>query len=508
VGKHKQYRDAAEFDGDGGYATAGGLGEVDVSRRSFLGRIGGWSAAFAVFGLGPEAWMRVAYGRSIIPSALAAGATRDRQLHPFPSDDPYNMPLGTNAWYAPTSDPATSDITSGGGSVKSNSGWSHPIYFPTPGVDPVHRFMMMNPPISATDKFGVRSYKAEEHRGGTLYEILQTAALPAMPAPGTWADRHLHIINGNDVVEFIGFRRLDRDCSELGDSCKVDWYSGEPYAMSGKIVRNRLDHYHFGNMGRSVSNPLANVAGTRAHGGVAIAGLIRKHEIERPDPHIPHAIAIDLQQVTQNAGAGQGNPSSPLYNEQFMFPAVVADWPGKYPAVRDVDPYGNCRMGMRFALDPTICTDAWIMANAPKLSSPIPEYGLPAGIPNPWQVAIAKALRDYGCINADTSDAKTTLAAEQGINAIVHANVTLQTWSWCRNHLRRVAGRMGGNIIHNPLESHWDIWRNNKEGWGGGPPRVPYSPPLAPLSGDVPPARPEAPPAIQVTGKRTFDGTG
>jgi hypothetical protein len=258
-GKYKHERAATEFEGDAGSMHGCALNEASMARRSFLGRIARWSAALAVFGLGPEAWMQAVSGRSIMSSAVAAGAPRDMQLHPFPSDDPFNMPLGVNAWYAPTSDPATA--------------------------------------------FGT------------------------------------------------GFNETN-----------------------------------------------SAVGGTRAWGGSSLAGTIRKHEVERPDPHIPHALTIALDNRRQAGNAGKGDPSSPLHHISFMFPANKTDshgfnWRNEDGSSQCV---GNGRMGMRIALDPTICTDAWIEANAPKLE--VATRGHPAGVPNPWQVALAKALRDYGGI--------------------------------------------------------------------------------------------------------------
>jgi hypothetical protein len=149
---------------------------------------------------------------------------------------------------------------------------------------------------------------------------------------------------------------------------------------------------------------------------------------------------------------------------------------------------GCMRNGMRFALDPAVCTDAWIMANAPNMKINVPNYGVKIGDINPWQVAIAKALRDYGTIVSDQGQSANTQYVEafpeKPVSDAVRELQFDSTWKdLLTNRMRRVAGRMspGGTVIHNPLESHWQTWANNKEGWGGGAPRVPYSPPLAPL---------------------------
>lgn len=397
-----------------------------------------------------------------------ADGERNRQLHPFPADDPFNMAIGMDAWYAPPSDPATASLQlTGYTHININNGASHPIYFPTPGVHPLHTITNARPPwdtFGQDPQSGVESYIPSENQpgnGAQLQEILQTNALPDdHGVPGGWADRHLHIMLGNDLVELYRFFR------DGGDN------SGQTTAVARRIVRNRLDRYSFdrGRFAFKIENPLVNRAGTRAWGGSALAGLIRKHEVETPNPHIPHALPLQLRHsepVSQIGRATQGSPSSPLYNVEHMFPATERDMDG-YPGGD-----GPARMGMRFALDPNICTDAWINANAPLLTSSV--HGVPAGTPNPWQIALARAMRDYGMIVVDRGGANT-LSGEPGISMPVQNAIV--KWGWLRPHFRRVAG---AGPVHNPTEAHWDSWRASGQGWGGGAPRAPYPGPLAPL---------------------------
>ena len=495
MSKFKRNRQSAAFEGGARSIKGGALGEAGMARRSFLGEIGRFSAALAALGLVPEAGMRVVSGRSTISSAIAAGAMRDRRFHPFPSDDPYNMPIGTNAWYASSTDPATANYRApGGGDTMTDNGWSHPIYMPS-GSDPAHSIRIWtetNDGSGVFDGWGVRSYRPDENTRSALSERLQSSAVPAIPADTSvhFGDRHLHILYENELVEMFRFDRLSLTT-----------------ARAKKIVRNRLDRYSYGWSSYSEHNhPNRNEHGCRAWGGSAIAGLIRKHEIEGPNPHIPHALAVNLAGGSQLAGYQQGDPSSPLYNFAWVFPATFNDF-GGHPTSRYPDPRfgrvtnGSCRMGMRFALDPTICTDAWIMANAPKLSD---------GSTNMVQVALARAMRDYGLIVADeTADSRPIIACEHHIDHVTGQRA--RGWNWCGRHMLRVAGRLSnGTIVHVPTYSHWRAWADAGQGWGGGSPRVPYSPPLAPLSGEVPPppAPPEAPGAIDVTRVRTFDAVG
>lgn len=441
--KYMRERAATEFEVDAGSVAEAGLSQAGAARRSFLGRIGRLSTALAVFGVGAETWMHAVSRRSIMSSAVAAGVPRDRQLHPFPSDDSFNMPLGMGAWYAPTSDECTRSFTSRVITMAVNNGWSHPCYLATTS-DPLHKI------TNRKSGYSIESYLPDENGEQTIYEHLVSDAKPAEPANYPWPDGHMHILINNDVVENFGTRRVDATNLTI-------W----------RCVRNRLDHYaHAGG-----SNPLRNRAGTRAWGGSSIAGLIRKHEVETSNPHIPHALAIAMRSGVQLGTTGQGDTSSPLFSTPYMFPASTIDSGGYAGGT------GPMRMGMRFALDPGIATDTWINTNAP----------------NFHQRAVARAMRDYGCIVCDATGGTNVLYCEQGVPGSVET--ALQNLDWMRSAVRRVAG---AGPIHNPTESHWNTWRDNSEGWGGGAPRVPYSPPL---SSAIPP---QSPGSINVTESMRF----
>ena len=405
-----------------------------------------------------------------------SSGTRDRRLHPFPADDPFNMPIGVDAVYAPTTDPATAWLIQGGGEFNVNNGWSHPVYIST-AADPVHTHSM-NTASSSVDGANVRSYRANENGQLSLTEYLSSSAVEAYPSnnPGYW-DGHLHIYYQNEIVEFWGWKRLS---STSGNA--------------RKIVRNRLDHYAFGYGNvklengswewRSVDNdPLRNTHGVRAWGGPGTAGLIREHELQGPNPHIPHALTIQIRSCQGITGWRQGNPDSPAYDFPFIFPATANDYgfstTGQYPDGRFgysiTTTYSAIRMGMKFALDPTICTDDWILSNAPLLAD---------GSKNMVQVAVAKAMRDYGVYVSDDGPSRHSIAAQEYMDNSL-ANMLKNNgnhYQWLVPHLRRVAGRTStGSVVQVPLQSHWEFWKANGQGWGGGAPRVPYSLPLAPL---------------------------
>ena len=491
--KYKREQMATECEVDAGAVIGGTLNEAGMARRSFLGRVARCSAAVAVVGLGPEAWMQAVFRRSVMSSAVASGATRNRQLHPFPEDDPFNMPLGVNAWYAPSTDPATSQIKTNGSDVITTEGQGAKAVWFTAESDPITRIY---------HRHGGNFLDIKRQWVSEYFINLQSDAVPSIPPPEFYGDRHLNALFGNMITEMYYFFR------DGGD------YSGQLSASARWAVQNHLDRYSFGfgnNSSEPAQNPLSNNGGTRAWGGSSLAGLIRRHEIDRPDPYIPHAIPLNLSHWHQIANAGKGPTDSPLYNFSFMFPADKTDAHGF--TVSGQTSTGAARMGMRFGLDPSVCTDAWIEANAPKLE--VNTRGHPAGAPNPWQIALAKALRDYGGIVVDSGPGRTQteiegLMPEDIQFALKWRPITgteyEKQWRWLTNsgHIRRIATVINGNVIHRPLESHWDRWRASGEGWGGGAPRVPYS---RPLSGELPPATPEAPGAIQVSAARILDGT-
>jgi hypothetical protein len=415
---------------------------------------------------------------------IVSGA-RNRQLHPFPSDDPFNMPIGANAWYGAhgsrttgTGDAATVQFnTRGFHTSTGENGWSFVVFHPT-NSDPVHSFNRdPNDPNNTRRSKHVYSYRPEEDLQPVMYERLQLNADTVSNINGTsgYFDDYLTLIKDNDFCEFFRFRRYRAEYPDPVDT------------VNYKMARNRLDRYSWSRYG--YSHPMANEMGTRAAGTATIAGLVRLHEIHTSTPHIPHAISMVAHRDRQQGSAGHYEralppPPDEILNANAMFPAHQRDarhWP-----TPGTDLYEGCmRNGMRFALDPAVCTDAWIMANAPKMKINVPKYGIKIGDVNPWQVAIAKALRDYGSIVCDQGQSTNTLyfeaVPEKPVSDAIRELQFDSTWrSTLVQRMRRVAGRMspGGTVVHNPGLSHWQTWANNGEGWGGGAPRVPYSPPL------------------------------
>ena len=71
--KYERRRAATEFNGETATNAGATLSEAGSARRSFLGRIGRWSGALAMLGLGGEIWQQAFSERSVISSAVAGG---------------------------------------------------------------------------------------------------------------------------------------------------------------------------------------------------------------------------------------------------------------------------------------------------------------------------------------------------------------------------------------------------------------------------------------------------
>jgi hypothetical protein len=420
-----------------------------------------------------------------------ADGARDRRLHPFPSDDPYNMPLGVNVMYGDSNtDTPTVQMRRGGGDVNVNQGYGMPVHLGSPS-DPMANIRLRqdgDPNIGVPhqiDGWGVRSYVSAEDGGQSLNVNLSTD-IPTVIPPTGFGDRRMNLAMQNELIETWKFQRSETN--------------PDTQSIAQKIVRNRLDRYCFGRSEGStvgtkvhINHPLQNRHGTRAYGGSAIAGLMREHEIAAilaGATHIPHALTIQVKGAEHLAGFRQGDPNSPAWDWPFLFPATFNDFGGSpttkygprfgWGSDKTDAEYGSIRMGMRFALDPTIVTETWIQANAP---SDTPQMKL-------VQAALARTMRDYGVIVSDDGPSWCQIHGQAFMNeeyavmlrAIPRVGSNPGGFRWLRPHLRRVIGRRpNGTTVQVPQQSHWEEWAAGQQGWGGGMPRVPYSPPLAPL---------------------------
>ena len=104
-GNHE--RAGLESDAEAVSSRPDGLSEEGSARRNFLGRIGKWGSALAVFGLAADPTMQALFSRSAFAAAQAAGifspVGTGGNLPPIPADQnppPPPVPTGTIYWVA------------------------------------------------------------------------------------------------------------------------------------------------------------------------------------------------------------------------------------------------------------------------------------------------------------------------------------------------------------------------------------------------------------------------
>jgi hypothetical protein len=187
--------------------------------------------------------------------------TRIASLWPFASNDPWNLPIGLGAKFAPIQSPVFSN--SKGGYLNSRE-WSHPIFM-------------------ARSNYPLRTIF---HTDGKVCAKVRAADYFL---PDRQDDAHLHIIDANrsQVVETWRAKKR-RDGNFTAQACYVNSLKGAG-----------MYPYHHG---------------TRAYGGSAIAGLIRTHELT---DGIRHAIAVG----TNGAGLNKKAPNGKC----FVWPASACD---------------------------------------------------------------------------------------------------------------------------------------------------------------------------------------
>jgi hypothetical protein len=173
------------------------------------------------------------------------------------------MPIGSNAQFAPTSDPqSVSLLDVYGGSLNARS-WSHPIYQAT-ASDPM---------------------RTGTSHAGTWQFRVPTDAVAALPTDG---DRHIHVID--PTKQYVD------ECWVAVKQASGNWWC----------------EYHVRN---NLRGPGVGENGVRAYGGSAIGGLIRLSEAQANE--IRHALAFAMPRakmahgpvwpaITEDGGATYG----------------------------------------------------------------------------------------------------------------------------------------------------------------------------------------------------------
>ena len=255
---------------------------------------------------------------------------RDPAMWPFSSTSPWNRPIGSYAQLSSPDDPRVLTVRGEDGRVNSNNGYSHPVY-------------------RAEDDDPETLIQDLSHPGRTKSALVPTEAVPA-----SGSDGHLHVISpdGRYVYETWKAERQD-----------------DTHLTAARVERNDL-------LGSGVLH-----GGTRAYGGSAIGGLVRRWELDAGE--IRHAVAIAL------------DPSQLVVGP--VWPANADD--DEYP------PGGTVPMGTLFTIPHWVDVD---------------DLGL-----NRDALAVARAIQDYGAYVVDQG-APFVLYLEQGVTEEQHANVDAQ----------------------------------------------------------------------------------
>jgi len=264
------------------------------------------------------------------PAAEEEGPTRDAAYWPFSIESPWNMPLGDEAELVEIDSPGF-DPSKGAGINCAK--WSHPIFI-------------------ATENDPKRIITQKDNPGNKV-----TIRIPQEAMPDGESDGHMHIIDETHtyVVETWVCKQQE-----------------EGNYIANALVVNQLKD----------DGVYKGWHGTRAYGGSAIAGLIRKGELING---IPHALALATNGPAMNMNAPDG--------KHWVWPASSCD--GDYKTSYGTE--GNLFMGSLLAIPLDVNLDD-IKVNGKPLS--LQAYN------------VAYALQHYGGYIVDRADANLVFYAE------------------------------------------------------------------------------------------------
>lgn len=270
-----------------------------------------------------------AVGLVAIPTSIqsaSAQTTRDAFLWPFASNSPWNMPMGDGALYEAANAPATANLIDSQYGMSLNAErWSQPVY----------KAASTDPTVTMTDTVKNRVFTFQAVPGSQ----------PAQPPVSQGGDANWHMVQPDGHTIFENWHAQWTSATTLTSG----------YTRQGDLWGDGL-------------------SGTRAYGGSAIGGLIRKDEIT--NRNIPHAIAFGLTGTQLKSG--------------FVWPAKSQDWNGSTTYS------GQVPMGSLFAIPPSVDLNT---------------LGL-----NPDGLALARALQLYGGY-ATARGANDSVSAEPGSDA-------------------------------------------------------------------------------------------
>jgi GDSL-like Lipase/Acylhydrolase family len=294
------------------------------------------------------------------PAELSTANAIDLTLLPFSPTSPWRLGVAETAKFAPDNDPRNVDImdVDTGGSLWVNSDqYSHPIAYAS-DTDPL---------ATVTDSFHLPTSIPP---GGSWQErIPPTARIAA----GT--DAHMHIITPD--------RRFVQE--HFGTSRQSD----TAYAT---FRRHQVD---------LTGSGLGPQNGTRAYGGSAIGGLIRRWEIDPAHPNYtgeirhPLALALRPDQAYYSGVTLPEDGNGGTYNGQGYGLAQGYIWPATEQDASSPQVYtGTIPMGAYFAIPASVSLNT---------------LGL-----SPQVLMVAKAMQDYGVYVTDTSGSTALYFEDDG----------------------------------------------------------------------------------------------
>lgn len=279
------------------------------------------------------------------PTACVMAGTRDLATWPFSRCSPWNMPIGSGVQYGVLSSPAFANQAGDPQTTAAinSTSWSHPIYL----EDPVSGSANM---VSGNDAQG--------------QPVSFRLMLPKGLAPAGGSDGHLHIIDSSRTTVYEMFQAT----------------VGAGFVQATDLITNDLKGLGVFDGESTPQKELWH--GTRAYGGSAIGGLIRKGELSGG---IPHALAVAVQRAAMNRITPNGMG--------YVWPASYRDddWKTTYGAS------GTLHMGSLLAI-PRGQDLATILKTE--------------GITDPAVVQMALALQDYGAYVVDATSDNLTFYAE------------------------------------------------------------------------------------------------
>lgn len=349
-------------------ATAGTVADCGLS---FSSTWGGGILAGVLIGVAPSGTPGTIEGSasaslgSLTGSATGPGgpaAGRDTFLWPFDQYSIWNLPVGTGVTYESPGSLITERFRNVTATPWVNCGdHSHPFYKAT----------YDDPYATIIDV---------DHGNAVHYAYIPAAA---QIAPGT--DKHLHVLqpDGETIIEMW---LVTRNSSTSYTSYRVEYSD-------------------------ATGSGIGPDAGTRAYGGSAVGGLIRKWEVDPTDPDytdgvIRHALALALPNNLLKYTGGSSGYTSSGYGTAlgYVWPATEQDWDSPYAYT------GVVPMGTFFIIPKTVNLSALGLSDA--------------------GYSVAKAMQDYGGYITDRAGGTIAWFAEPSVDGTDWLDELLNAPNW------------------------------------------------------------------------------